>query len=95
MSFLLNLTGMLFVIPRTLLVVIYIWYRYFLDSVPQLHLLILGFIFAPYTLLWYCCVNHWWGGHWGWWQIAFLVIFIIGDLTSTLQNTRKLFSRED
>lgn len=42
---------------------------------------ILGFLFAPFTLLWYSVVANWHGGVWGPWQIAGLVMAILFDLS--------------
>lgn len=43
---------------------------------------ILGFLFAPYTLLWYTVVHHWFGGTWGAVPIVVLILAIIMDLGS-------------
>jgi hypothetical protein len=42
---------------------------------------ILGFLFAPFTLLWYSAVHNWYGGEWGTWQIVGLVVAILFDLS--------------
>ncbi|MBD3156696.1 hypothetical protein GF369_02600 [Candidatus Peregrinibacteria bacterium] len=41
---------------------------------------ILGFLFMPYTFLWYSVVHHWFGGSWGGVPITMLIIAIIFDL---------------
>ncbi|MFA6603533.1 MAG: hypothetical protein WCT10_01670 [Patescibacteria group bacterium] len=41
---------------------------------------LLGFIFAPYTLVWYVAVLHWYHGVWGRDQIIGLVLAILLDL---------------
>ena len=43
---------------------------------------LLGFIFMPYTLLWYSAVINWYGGVWGLLQIVVMVIAILFDLSS-------------
>ena len=43
---------------------------------------ILGFLFMPYTMVWYSAVINWYQGNWGTWQIVVLVIAIIADLSS-------------
>jgi hypothetical protein len=40
---------------------------------------ILGFVFAPITLLWYSAVQHWYGGHWGTWQLVGVAVALILD----------------
>jgi hypothetical protein len=42
---------------------------------------LLGFLFAPFTLLWYSAVHNWFGGHWGLWQIAGLVVALLLDFS--------------
>lgn len=49
---------------------------------------IVGFIFAPYTMLWYSVVVNWYDGSWGFWQILFLIIAIFADMTSGARGTR-------
>jgi len=51
--------------------------------------LILGFIFAPLTLLWYTAVMNWFGGNWGLLQKIVLVIAVIIDLGGGIGATRK------
>jgi len=42
---------------------------------------LLGFLFAPFTLLWYSAVHNWYGGQWGPWQIAGLVLALLLDFS--------------
>lgn len=48
---------------------------------------ILGFIFMPYTMLWYSAVVNWYGGEWEFLQIAVLIIAVIADLSSNKSAT--------
>ena len=50
---------------------------------------ILGFLFAPVTLLWYSAVHNWYGGVWGTWQIVGLVVAILIDLSPGSGKRRK------
>lgn len=43
---------------------------------------ILGFIFMPYTMLWYSAVMNWYGGEWDILQVAILVVAIVSDVSS-------------
>ena len=43
---------------------------------------ILGFLFLPFTLLWYSVVVNWFQAEWAWWQVVILVLSIVGDLSS-------------
>jgi len=49
---------------------------------------ILAFIFMPYSLLWYSAVMNWYGGIWGFWQVAFLIVAILIDVSSLLGSIR-------
>lgn len=42
---------------------------------------VLGFFFAPTTLLWYSAVQHWFGGEWSLWPVVGIVIAILIDLS--------------
>jgi hypothetical protein len=50
---------------------------------------VLGFFFAPTTLLWYSAVHHWFGGEWGTVQIIGLVFAILIDLSPASSKKRK------
>jgi len=69
-------------VPR--LVSIYLWF--FSDWFPgvfETHLWpILGFLFMPYTTLWYSAVVNWYQGDWGFWQIIVMIIAIVADISS-------------
>ncbi|RLE38626.1 hypothetical protein DRJ17_03515 [Candidatus Woesearchaeota archaeon] len=41
--------------------------------------LVVGFIFAPMTLMCVGCVNTYFGGHWGVWQIIALILCLLMD----------------
>lgn len=76
------LVGLLF--PR--LAIAYFWFfTNWFRSVFSTSILwpLLGFIFAPYTLLWYAVVQNWYSGTWGIWQIIILMVAIIADLSSS------------
>jgi len=49
---------------------------------------ILAFVFMPYTLLWYSAVMNWYGGVWGFWQVLFLIVTILIDISSLLGSLR-------
>lgn len=50
---------------------------------------ILGFLFLPFTLLWYSVVVNWFHGEWGFLQIAILVIAIVSDLSSSGRSAKR------
>ena len=49
---------------------------------------ILGFLFLPYTLLWYTIVINWYSGTWGFWQVAILILAIVTDLSASGGSAR-------
>ena len=70
-------------VPRLVTVVLWLftpWFRGVFDG-HNLLLPLLGFFFVPTTLLWYSAVHHWFGGHWGPWQIAGVVLAVAIDLS--------------
>lgn len=50
---------------------------------------ILGFLFLPFTLLWYSVVINWFGGEWGWFQVLMMVIALVSDLSSSGKSARR------
>ncbi len=44
----------------------------------------LGFVFLPYTLLWYSVVANVFGGRWGLWQVLFMIVALALDLSPSL-----------
>ncbi len=75
--------------PRLLLVYLKFFTRWF--EAPHLGWLwlILGFLFAPFTLLWYSAVQVWFGGHWDLFEKIVLIIAVIVDLGGGFGATRK------
>ena len=60
-----------------LLLVFTDWFR---GVFPNVFVPILGFLFLPYTTLWYSAIHHWWGGEWGFWQVLIMVLAVMSDL---------------
>ncbi|HYU64658.1 MAG TPA: hypothetical protein VEK36_00095 [Candidatus Paceibacterota bacterium] len=75
------LIGLVF--PR--LLVAYLWFftNWLRGIFTGIFWPLIGFIFAPYTLLWYSAVQNWYDGVWGIWQIIILVVAIVADLSSS------------
>lgn len=66
--------------PRLTIVILGLFTKWF-NAVGSLIWIILGFIFLPYTLLWYSVVTNWYHGVWGPMQTAILIVAIIFDVT--------------
>ena len=50
---------------------------------------ILGFVFAPTTLLWYTVVENMYDGNWGTFQIIVMVVAIVIDLSPSTGRRRR------
>lgn len=76
-------------VPRVTIVALWLltsWFRGIFDTILWP---ILGFLFAPLTLLWYTAVQHWYGGEFGPWQVAGLVVAILLDLSPGAKTRRR------
>lgn len=67
--------------PRLAIVLLWLLTGWFGAVFDTLLWPVLGFAFLPTTLLWYTAVHHWYGGHWGFWQVAVLVIALMIDVS--------------
>ena len=74
------IVGLIF--PRLAAAFLYFFTSWF-DAIFQTwYWPILGFIFAPYTMLWYSVVANWYGGQWDTLQLVILAIAVLFDLGS-------------
>ncbi len=78
MPLLLLLLGLF--IPRVVIVLLWLFTSWFTGVFDSFIIPVLGFIFLPYTLLWYSVVENTANGEWGLWQIVFLVIALAMDI---------------
>jgi hypothetical protein len=65
--------------PRLVIVALWLatnWFRGLFDSVLWP---VVGFFFAPLTLLWYSAVERWYDGRWGTWQLVGVAVALILD----------------
>lgn len=75
--------------PRLVIVGLWLFTAWFVGLFNTLLWPILGFFFAPTTLLWYTAVQHWFGGEWGTLQIVGLVFTLIIDLSPASGKRKK------
>lgn len=66
-------------IPRVVIALLWFFTSWF-SPLQSIILGILGFLFMPYTLLWYAAVLNWYAGEWGPLQIIVLVLAVLADL---------------
>lgn len=67
-------------IPRITIAILWFFTTWFEGVFNGLLIPILGFLFVPYTLLWYSVVVNVYGGQWGTWQTVVLVIAVLLDV---------------
>ena len=75
--------------PRFVIVVLWLFSDWFMGIFETMLWPVLGFFFAPTTLLWYTAVEHWFGGQWGTLQILGLVLTVIIDFSPASGKKRK------
>ena len=68
-------------VPRLVIAAIWLFSNWFQGLFDGLLWPVLGFLFAPVTLLWYSAVQNWYGGAWEPWQVAVLVVTVLIDLS--------------
>jgi hypothetical protein len=75
--------------PRLVIVLLWLftnWFRGVFDSVLWP---ILGFLFAPTTMLWYSAVQHWFGGQWSLWPVLGLIVALVIDISPARGRRRE------
>lgn len=91
MPFLFVLAAIL--LPRGVIVFAWITSGWFDGIFETLLWPILGFLFAPLTMLWYSVVVRVYGGNWDTLQIVILVIAVLIDMSPSARKRKK--SRKD
>jgi len=77
------------IIPRFTIVYLWFFSNWFVGVFDSLLWPILGFFFAPTTLLWFTFVEQFFAGQWGVFQIAVLVLAILTDISPSTSKKRK------
>lgn len=86
MPVLLLIIGLL--VPRITILLLWLFSDWLYVAFANWVIPLLGFIFLPYTLLWYLVVHNLFDGRWGLWQVLFLVIALLFDLSSYSMSSR-------
>lgn len=76
-------------IPRVLTAYLWFFTHWFEGVFHGLLWPLLGFFFAPTTLLWYTTVHNVWQGHWGFWQIVVLIGAVMIDFSPSTSKRKK------
>lgn len=77
------------VAPRVVIVLLWLMTDWFSAFSNQFVLPILGFIFLPYSFLWYSAVLNWYGGEWGLMQSLIMVVAVLCDLGASGDSLRR------
>ena len=76
-------------VPRLVVAALWFFTHWFDGLFDTLLWPVLGFLFAPTTLLWYSVVENVYGGAWGTLQIVVLVVALMLDLSPSTSKRRK------
>ena len=68
------------VLPRLLIFCLWLFSGWFTNVFQTWYWPLLGFICMPHTMLWYSCVQNWYGGKWEFLQIFILILAIMMDM---------------
>jgi hypothetical protein len=66
--------------PRLAMFLLWLFSDWFHGVFPNLFVPIIGFLFVPYTTLWYSAIQNFWDGQWGFWQVLIMVLAVMSDL---------------
>ncbi len=76
-------------IPRGVIACLWFFTHWFEGVFSGLMWPLLGFFFAPTTLLWYSVVQNVWGGEWGLLQIVLLIAAVMIDFSPSTSKKRQ------
>ncbi|MDM7915414.1 MAG: hypothetical protein ACE15D_02385 [Candidatus Eisenbacteria bacterium] len=82
------LTLLALIMPRLVIVLLWLFTRWFDGVFSSLLWPILGLLFLPTTLLWYTAVQHWFGGQWTLWPVVGIVIALLIDVSPAGRRKR-------
>ena len=84
------LLGLIF--PRVVIFILWLLTDWFARVPVDLIVGVLGFLFLPFTLLWYSVVMNIYGGSWGMWQMLILLIAVCTDLFHLFASSRYYYA---
>ena len=76
-------------LPRLTIVYLWLMTNWFAGVFGSLLWPILGFLFAPTTLLWYTVVEQIYAGNWGTFQIVVLILAVMVDVSPSTRKKKK------
>lgn len=75
--------------PRVLVFILWFFTRWFEGMFTTILWPVLGFFFAPMSLLWYSAVQQWFGGQWTLWPVVGMVVAVMMDLSPARRGRRR------
>lgn len=75
-------------VPRIVIVFLWFFTEWFPGAFVTLIIPVAGFLFLPYTLLWYGIVQYAAGSIWGFWQIVFLALALLLDFSPLFRRSK-------
>ena len=76
--------------PRLVIILVWLFSRWFDGLFRGQVIPILGFLFLPTTFLWYTAVLHWWHGQWTLWPVVGIVIALCIDIVPSRSRRRRI-----
>ncbi|MFQ5569440.1 MAG: hypothetical protein ACE5G0_07175 [Rhodothermales bacterium] len=67
--------------PRLVIVSLWLLSDWFYGVFSSVLWPVLGFLFAPTTLLWYSAVENWYGGAWETWHLLIALVTLVIDFS--------------
>jgi len=75
--------------PRVLILLLWLFTRWFNGMFGSALVPVLGFLFLPTTLFWYSAVQNWFGGNWAFPQILGLIVAVLIDASPATAKWRE------
>jgi hypothetical protein len=75
--------------PRFVVIVLWLFSRWFTGIFSTGLWPVLGFLFLPTTLLWYTAVQHWFSGQWTFWPIVGVIVALSIDISPASHKRRQ------
>lgn len=76
--------------PRLVIVLLWLFTNWFRGVFDNVLWPVLGFLFAPTTMLWYSAVQHWFGGQWTLWAVLGLIVALVIDISPAGGRRRRV-----
>jgi hypothetical protein len=76
-------------LPRLAIILLNIFTDWFNGVFGAWYWILIGFVFMPFTALWYSAVINWFDGEWNIWQTLIFAVAIITDISVLARSRQK------